>query len=93
MRAVIDVPKLFQLWQTDLTRRDIALQLGISESHLNKLAVKHRLPGRGQRLHQSGVVKVDHFVMPAAEYERRKAEVKAMSIARKRLERYEPKDI
>lgn len=93
MKTQVDVPKLFRLWQTDLTRREIALELGIREGHLNKLADKYGLPCRGQRQHQSGKTKVDPFLMPADEYERRKAEVKAMSMARKRLERYEPRDI
>ena len=89
----IDVPKLFRLWQSDLTRREIALQLGVREGSLNKIAMRHKLPPRGQREQNTGVAKVDPFIMPADEYERRKAEVRAMSMARKRLERYEPKEI
>ena len=89
----IDVPKLFRLWQTDLTRREIAVQLGVREGSLSRIAVRHKLPPRGQREQKTGVAKVDPFIMPADEYERRKAEVRAMSMARKRLERYEPKEI
>ena len=89
----IDVPKLFRLWQSDLTRREIAVQLGVREGSLSRIAVRHKLPPRGQREQKTGVAKVDPFLMPADEYERRKAEVRAMSMARKRLERYEPKEI
>lgn len=89
----IDVPKLFRLWHSDLTRREIAVQLGVREGNLNRIALRHKLPPRGQREQKTGVAKVDPFIMPADEYERRKAEVRAMSMARKRLERYEPKEI
>jgi len=89
----IDVPKLFRLWQSDMTRREIAVQLGVREGNLSRIAVRHKLPPRGQREQKTGVAKVDPFLMPADEYERRKAEVRAMSMARKRLERYEPKEI
>lgn len=89
----IDVPKLFRLWQSDLTRREIAVQLGVREGNLNRIALRHKLPPRGQREQSTGMPKFDPFLMPADEYERRKAEVKAMSMARKRLERYEPKEI
>ena len=89
----IDVPELFRLWQTDLTRREIAVKLGVREGNLSRIAMRHKLPPRGQREQKTGVAKVDPFLMPADEYERRKAEVRAMSMARKRLERYEPKEI
>lgn len=89
----IDVPELFRLWQTNLTRREIAVKLGVREGNLNRIAMRYKLPPRGQREQKTGVAKVDPFIMPADEYERRKAEVKAMSMARKRLERYEPKEI
>lgn len=89
----INVPELFRLWQTNLTRREIAVKLGVREGNLSKIAVRYGLPPRGQREQKTGVAKVDPFIMPADEYERRKAEVKAMSMARKRLERYEPKEI
>lgn len=89
----IDVPELFRLWQTDLTRREIAVKLGVREGNLSRIAMRHKLPPRGQREQKTGVAKVDPFIMPADEYERRKAEVRAMSMARKRLERYEPKEI
>lgn len=89
----IDVPELFRLWQTDLTRREIAVKLGIREGNLSRIAVRYGLKPRGQREQKTGVPKVDPFLMPADEYERRKAEVRAMSMARKRLERYEPKEI
>jgi hypothetical protein len=89
----IDVPKLFRLWQSDLTRREIAVQLGVREGSLNKIAMRHKLPPRGQREQKTGMPKVDPFLMPADEYERRKAEVRAMSMARKRLQKYEPKEI
>jgi hypothetical protein len=89
----IDVPELFRLWQTDLTRREIAVKLGVREGNLSRIAMRHKLPPRGQREQKTGMAKVDPFIMPADEYERRKAEVRAMSMARKRLERYEPKEI
>lgn len=89
----IDVPELFRLWQTDLTRREIAVKLGVREGNLSRIAVRYKLPPRGQREPKTGIAKVDPFIMPADEYERRKAEVRAMSMARKRLERYEPKEI
>ena len=89
----IDVPELFRLWQTDLTRREIAVKLGVREGNLSRIAMRHKLPPRGQREQKTGIAKVDPFIMPADEYERRKAEVRAMSMARKRLERYEPKEI
>lgn len=89
----IDVPELFRLWQTDLTRREIAVKLGVREGNLSRIAMRHELPPRGQREQKTGMAKVDPFIMPADEYERRKAEVRAMSMARKRLERYEPKEI
>lgn len=91
--AAIDVPELFRLWQTNMTRREIAVKLGVREGSLSRIAVRYKLPPRGQREQQTGLPKVDPFIMPADEYERRKAEVKAMSMARKRLERYEPKEI
>lgn len=89
----INVPELFRLWQTDLTRREIAVKLGVREGNLSRLAVRYGLKPRGQREQKTGVPKVDPFLMSADEYERRKAEVRAMSMARKRLERYEPKEI
>jgi hypothetical protein len=89
----IDVPKLFRLWQTNLTRREIAVQLGVREGNLSRIAVRYKLPPRGQREQKTGLTKVDPFLMPADEYERRKAEVRAMSMARKRLQKYEPKEI
>lgn len=89
----INVPELFRLWQTDLTRREIAVKLGVREGSLSRIAVRHKLPARGQREAKTGMAKVDPFIMPADEYERRKAEVRAMSMARKRLQKYEPKEI
>ena len=42
----VAIPTLFELWQREMSIKDICAQLGVSISHLRRLARQHKLPVR-----------------------------------------------
>lgn len=49
-RLTCDVALLFHLWrESDLTRVEVARQLGVTENQLTKLAARHGLGPRGRQ--------------------------------------------
>jgi len=54
-RVTIDVPKLCRLWHDKtLSRREIAIALGVSQSYLSKVAAKVGLPRR-ETVHSAAI--------------------------------------
>ena len=41
MAPKVDVALLFRLWQEPITRREVALRLGVAEGYLSTLAERH----------------------------------------------------
>jgi hypothetical protein len=73
LRKKTDVPALFRLWNTELSKIEIAKQLGISPGALSRLAAKHKLPEK-----ENGNVGRTRDVDPTPEeLEARMAEIKA----------------
>lgn len=45
-RAAIDVPRLFELWNTQISNTDICVAIGVSRSTLDVLRMRYKLPRR-----------------------------------------------
>jgi len=87
MAPQVDVALLFKLWQEPITRREVALRLGVAEGYLSTLAERHKLPQRGRPVRADGQRVQDPWQMDEGEYERRKAEVRERHFAKRRAER------
>lgn len=57
VKMLVDVQLLFQLWaDKKLTKTEIARQIGVTESGLDALAKRHKLPYRGRKQRAFSIV-------------------------------------
>lgn len=61
---VVDVPQLYRLWYSDLKGPEVCAALGISDSSLQRLRVRYKLPAR---THIGGPKGNRHMVDPTPE--------------------------
>jgi hypothetical protein len=84
-RPPISLPKLFELWQSDMRTDKIAEALGCTRGKLYNLAYKHKLGSRPESLHS--LKKSVHPDPTPSEIEERAAAIRATWTAQDRSTR------